>query len=186
VAVPGKAQADLAMFRPVPGVGDPEHYALEIADVVLGQFGMMGRIGDSVRQKQGLAYYAFCSISPGKTQSLWFARAGVDPSKVERATESIREVLRVALASGVTQEELEGTVQLMTGRLALTMQTNAGIAALLQTIAEYDLGLDYVERYPGILARVSREDVQRALAAAIDPDALLVAVAGPDADSEVV
>lgn len=179
VVVPGKAQADIAMFSPVPGARKPEFHALEVADVVLGQLGMMGRIGERVRQKQGLAYYAFSSILPGKTQSLWFSRAGVDPSDVGRASESVRAVLREVIESGISDEELAGSVQLMTGRLALTMQTNAGIAALLQTIAELDLGLDYVERYPTLLAAITRESARQALADAVNPDALLTAVAGP-------
>ena len=59
------------------------------------------------------------------------------------------------------------------------MQTNAGLASLLQTIHEFDLGLDYVERYPSILANVSPESARAALIRAIDPDRLQIAVAGP-------
>ena len=32
---------------------------------ILGQFGMMGRIGESVREKAGLAYYASSSLDMG-------------------------------------------------------------------------------------------------------------------------
>jgi zinc protease len=59
------------------------------------------------------------------------------------------------------------------------MQTNAGIAALLITIAEFGLGLDYVERYPALLNEVSRDNMQSALQRYLDPDALIIAVAGP-------
>jgi predicted Zn-dependent peptidase len=59
------------------------------------------------------------------------------------------------------------------------MQTNAGIASLLQTIHELDLGLDYVERYPSILARVTLDSARAALARAIEPGRLQVAIAGP-------
>jgi len=177
--VPGKEQTDIAMAVPVAGVSAKDYYDLDVANVVLGQFGLMGRIGESVRQKQGLAYYAFCTINPRKTQSLWFVRAGVDPANVDRAIESVIGVVRDAEANGLTVEELDGTRQLMTGRLALTMQTNAGIASLLQTIHEFDLGLDYVERYPSILAGVSLESARAALTRAVDPDRLQIAVAGP-------
>ncbi len=177
----GKSQADVALVSPVVGVHTTDYYALDVADVILGQFGMMGRIGDSVRQKQGLAYYAFCSISPGKTQSLWFSRAGVDPSNVDKAIESVQAVLRDAIDAGFTQDELDGSIQLMTGRLALTMQTNAGIAALLQTIEEYGLGLDYVTEYPKKLADVTLSSANDALRRSLDPDRLLIGVAGPGA-----
>jgi len=179
VVVPGKEQTDIAMAVPVAGVSAKDYYDLDVANVVLGQFGLMGRIGESVRQKQGLAYYAFCTINPRKTQSLWFVRAGVEPANVDRAIHSVLAVVHDAEANGLTAEEIDGTRQLMTGRLALTMQTNAGIASLLQTIHEFDLGLDYVERYPSILANVSPESARAALIRAIDPDRLQIAVAGP-------
>jgi zinc protease len=179
VIIQGKEQSDVALAIPVPGTSSDSYYDFDVANVILGQYGMMGRIGESVRQKQGLAYYAFCAISPRKEQSLWFVRAGVDPVNVERAIESIQGVIRDTESSGFTEEELEGTRQLMTGRLALTMQTNAGIASLLQTIHEFDLGLDYVERYPNILAAVTLDSTRAALAGAIDPARLQVAVAGP-------
>jgi zinc protease len=179
VIIQGKEQSDVALAIPVSGASADTYYDLDVANVILGQYGLMGRIGESVRQKQGLAYYAFCTIAPRKEQSLWFVRAGVDPANVERAIESIQGVIRETEAGGFTDDELEGTRQLMTGRLALTMQTNAGIANLLQTIHEFDLGLDYVERYPGILAAVTLDSARTALAGAIDPARLQVAVAGP-------
>jgi zinc protease len=180
VTVPGKEQADIALAFPVLGVGSRGYYDLEVIDTVLGRYGLMGRIGDSVRQKQGLAYYAFSSISPGQTQSLWFSRAGVDPGNVDRAIESILAVTRDALETGITAEELEGTRQLLTGRMALAMQTNAGIAELLQTIEEFEFGLDYVERYPALLAAVTPESARAALGVSLDLDCIQIAVAGPN------
>jgi zinc protease len=179
VVVEGKEQTDVAMAIPVQGVSAEGYYDLDLANGVLGQYGMMGRVGDSVRQKQGLAYYAYCSITPGKTQSLWFARAGVDPANVDRAIESIMEVVRDATENGLAADELNGTRQLMTGSLALTMQTNNGIAQLLQTIEEFELGLDYVERYPQLLAAVTLESAQQALAQAIDLGRFQIGIAGP-------
>jgi zinc protease len=177
--VPGKEQADIALAFPVRGADQDGYYDLDVADNILGSFGTMGRIGESVREKQGLAYYAYSEISPRRSQSLWHSRAGVDPANVDRTIESILSVLRQAIESGITAEELDGTRQLMTGRLALTMQTNAGIAALLQTIEELNLGMDYVERYPSLLGAVTLDSVRAALAATLDPDRLQIAVAGP-------
>ncbi len=110
---------------------------------------------------------------------MWYANAGVDPSNVERAIESTIDVVREAISNGITADELDGTRQLMTGRLALTMQTNAGIAQLLQTIEEFDLGLDYVSRYPLLLGAVTLQSAQDALARHLLPDKIQVAVAGP-------
>ena len=102
VVVPGKEQADVAIAYPVGGVGATGYYDFKMANAVLGEYGLMGKIGESVRQKQGLAYYAFSTILPGKSQSLWFSRAGVDPANVDRAIESIVAVIEEAMTSGLS------------------------------------------------------------------------------------
>ena len=150
-----------------------------MADAVLGEFGMMGRIGDKVRQQQGLAYYAYCNTSPRQDRSVWSARAGVDPANIELAIDSIRSVVSDAIANGFSEDEVSGTIRLLTGRLALGMETNAGIASILLQIEEFGLGLDYVERYPGLIGAVTPEMARDAIAAYLDPGQFRVAIARP-------
>jgi zinc protease len=175
----GKEQADLALGVTAPAFGSPGWYDLVVADAVLGQFGMMGRIGDSVRQEQGLAYYAYSGIGSRKDRSIWSARAGVDPANIDLAIESILSVVRNAIDRGLTQDEVTGTIQFLTGRLALGMETNAGIAQILQRIEEYDLGLDYVERYPALVGTVTVDSARAALADSIDITRAQTAIARP-------
>jgi zinc protease len=132
-----------------------------------------------VRQRQGLAYYAYSNTSPHLGQSIWHARAGVDPTNVDRAIDSIIAVIRDIAENGLTAAELDGARRLMTGRLALAMQTNAGIAQMLLTIEELELGLDYVERYPSLLETITLDSARAAIAGWLKPDRFVVGVAGP-------
>ena len=50
---------------------------------------MMGRIGDVVREKSGLAYYAYSSLSAGIGPGSWEVSAGVNPQNVKKASELI-------------------------------------------------------------------------------------------------
>jgi zinc protease len=45
---------------------------------------MMGRIGDVVREKSGLAYYAYSSLSAGIGPGSWEVSAGVNPQNVKK------------------------------------------------------------------------------------------------------
>jgi zinc protease len=63
--IPGKSQSDLIIGTNGPMRRDPEFMPVSIGNNILGQFGMMGRIGDVVREKSGLAYYAYSSVSAG-------------------------------------------------------------------------------------------------------------------------
>jgi len=54
----GKSQADLVIGASGPYRKDPEYIADSLGNSALGQFGLGGRIGNVVREKSGLAYYA--------------------------------------------------------------------------------------------------------------------------------
>jgi zinc protease len=177
--LPGKEQADIAIGIPVLARIDPDWYAWRVADAILGEFGMMGRIGDRVRQQQGLAYYAYCNTTPRLDGSIWSARAGVDPDNIDRAINSVRDVVVGAIANGFSEAEVAGTIRLLTGRLALGMETNAGIASILLQIEEFGLGLDYVERYPEIIGAVTADKAKAVIEAWLDPAKFRVAIARP-------
>ncbi len=65
VAMAGKTQVDLVMGAAGPRRNAPEYLAASLGNGVLGRFGLYGRIGDRVRQQEGLAYYAYSSVTRG-------------------------------------------------------------------------------------------------------------------------
>ncbi len=57
--------------------------AANLANNILGVFGMYGRIGAEVREKNGMAYYSYSRIDGGLGPGAWRVVAGVDPSNVD-------------------------------------------------------------------------------------------------------
>ena len=108
---------------------------------------MMGRVGKSVREESGLAYYAYSNLSSGLGPGAWTVSAGVNPANVEKATDLIIRELRRFVENGVTQEELSDSQANFIGRLPLSLESNAGVASALLNIERYQLGLDYYQRY---------------------------------------
>lgn len=178
-SIPGKSQADLAIGFPTLSRLDPEYDAFDTANLILGRLGLMGRLGASVRDRQGLAYYVFSQVEPDRIGGLWVSRAGVDPGNVERAVESIVGEARRLTDEPVADDELADAKSHLTGVLPLALESNGGTAVTLLGIEEYDLGLDYLDRYPDIIANVTALQLQAAVRAHLDPDRLAIAVAGP-------
>ena len=139
----------------------------------------MGRLGASVRDEQGLAYYATSQIEPGPEGSLWLSRAGVDPENIERAITGIRQEVRRLRDEPVSDEELADGKSYLTGILPIALESNAGVAATLLNIQRYDLGLDYIDRYPAIVRALSKQDVLDVARATLDPDRVAIGIAGP-------
>ena len=70
IAMPGKSQSDIAYgFNTIRRL-DPRYYAYWMMNNVLGQFGLGGRLADNIRERQGMAYYAYSTFdaSVGKVR----------------------------------------------------------------------------------------------------------------------
>lgn len=177
--IAGKSQSDLVIGTNGPMRRDPEFMPTSIGNSILGQFGMMGRIGDVVREKSGLAYYAYSSLSAGLGPGSWEVNAGVNPQNVRKAWDLIVDELKRFVQEGVTDDELADTKANFIGRLPISLESNGGVANALLNIERHDLGLDYYLRYEGLVDEVSREAVREAARKFIDPEKLAIAVAGP-------
>ena len=177
--IAGKSQSDLIVGTNGPRRKDAEFFPAMIGNNILGQFGMMGRIGDVVREKSGLAYYAGSSLSAGIGPGSWEVSAGVNPKNVKKASELIVSELKRFVDEGVTADELADVQANFIGRLPLSLESNGGVANALLNIERHDLGLDYYHRYEGLVREVTRDDVLNSAQKFIDPDKLGIAVAGP-------
>jgi zinc protease len=177
--IAGKSQSDIVIGTNGPKRRDPEFMSALLGNNILGQFGMMGRIGDAVREKSGLAYYAYSSLNAGIGPGSWEVSAGVNPRNVKRAWGLIVDELKRFVQDGVTADELADSKANFVGRLPLSLESNGGVANALLNIERHDLGLDYYHRYADLVNEVTREEVLSTARKFIDPDKLAVAVAGP-------
>jgi zinc protease len=179
VEISGKIQSDIVMGVAGPPRKAPNFFAAALGNSVLGQFGMMGRIGDVVREQAGLAYYAYSGLSGGLGPGPWSVAAGVNPANVDQAIDLIQSEIRRFVTEPVTAEELGDSQSSYVGRLPLALESNAGVAAALLNLERYDLGLDYYRRYADLVMSVTVADVLVAAQEYFDPDRLAIAVAGP-------
>ena len=177
--IAGKSQTDLVIGTTGPKRRDHDFMAASLGNSVLGQFGMGGRIGDAVREKAGLAYFAYSSLGAGYEVGTWDVSAGVNPKNVRKATDLIFRELSAFVKQGVTKSELKDSQDNFVGRLPLSLESNSGVAGAMLNIERYDLGLDYLQRYSGLVRRVTREDVRAVAEAYINPGRLVFVSAGP-------
>ena len=175
----GKSQSDIVVGTLGPRRKDEEFLAASLGNSALGQFGMMGRIGNVVREKSGLAYYAYSSLSTGIGPGSWEVSAGVNPKNVKKTIDLIIKELKRFVKSGVTAEELADSQANFIGRLPLSLESNSGVAGAMLNIERYNLGFDYYLRYADRVRAVTREDVLRTARKYIDPECLVIATAGP-------
>lgn len=180
IGLAGKSQSDIVMGLPSISRKAPDFDALSFADLILGGLGLMGRLGDVVRDRDGLAYYVSCSLESLYGPGAWQVHAGVNPSNVDQAIESIRGEIRRIQDEPISDDEENDGKSYLTGILPLALETSGGVARTLQQIELYDLGLDYVDRYPEIVRSLTKAQVQEAARRYMSADDLVVVVAGPE------
>jgi len=174
-----KSQTDIAYGFVSIARSDPGFYAYSLMNNILGQYSLGGRLGDSIRERQGMAYYVSSSLDANLIPGPLMIRAGVNPSNVERAIQSIDAELTTLIATGPTADEVAESKQYLIGSMPRTLETNVGIASFLQAIERFGLGLDYDVRMPDRLRQVTRDDVHDAARRAVDASQAAIVVAGP-------
>ena len=180
VVMADKTQSDLVLGWHAMRRLDPDFDSARVANTVLGVFGMMGRLGANVRERQGMAYYAYSRVSGDSEPGTWVAIAGVNPANVEHAQQAMLDEVKRLQDELVPEDELEDCKRYLTGSVPLQLETNDGVASLLADIEWHKLGLDYLERYPSIITSVTREQVQQVAQKYLDVSAFVLALAGPN------
>ena len=178
-----KAQTDIAYGFTTIRRADPAYEPLRLMNNVLGQYALGGRLGDSIRERQGMAYYVSSAADPNVVEGPLLVRAGVSPANVDRAVASIDEELTRLVRDGVTAGELDDSRRYLIGSMPRALETNAAIATFLQNAEFFGLGTDYDLRLPELLRAVTLDEVNGIARRVIDPARAAVVIAGPYEDS---
>jgi zinc protease len=174
-----RAQVDIAYA--VVGVrrADPDYYAAWVMNNALGQYALGGRLGDSIREKQGMAYYVYSSLDASLAEGPLMIRAGVASADVERTLASIDREITQVRDHGLSVKELDESKRYLIGSIPRQLETNSGIAGFLLSAEFHGLGADYDRRLPGRIDAVTLDDANRVAARLLDPAHAEIAVAGP-------
>jgi zinc protease len=177
-----KSQTEIAYGFTTMARDDPQYYAFSLMNNVFGQYALGGRLGDSIRERQGMAYHVSSTLDANILPGPLVVRAGVNATNVDRAIASIDAEVTALRRDGVTAKELDESRQYLIGAMPRQLETNAGIAQFLQTAEFFGLGLDYDVRLPEYLSAVTLEDVHAAAQQYLDIDTATMVVAGPYAE----
>lgn len=180
-SIPDKSEVDIYIGNP-GGLKrtDPDFYAAQIMNLILGGGGALNsRLGDVVRDKHGLAYNIYSSFHASTGAGPWYVALGVNPKNTDKAVELVKAEIARMRDGGATQREVDDAVAFTTGAHAIALETNAAIAGELMDTEYFKLGLDYPERVTSLYRTVTLEQVNAAATKYLNPEKLVVSIAGP-------
>ena len=178
-SIPGKTQSDIVLGWMGLKRRDADYFSAYVANCILGQFGLMGRMGDYVRDEKGLAYYSYTSLDAGLEAGPWSAIAGVAPENVQAATDAILDEIKRIRQEPVSEQELADVKAFLIGSLPLRLEAKESIAAQIAHMQMHQLGLDYLYHYPQYIESVTAQNVIDVTNKYLEPDAYVISIAGP-------
>jgi zinc protease len=179
VSMMNKSQTDIAYAFVGLRRADPDYYAGWVMNNALGQYALGGRLGDSIRERQGMAYYVYSTLDASLAEGPLMIRAGVAAANVERTVASIERELILVRTDGFTQKELDESKSYLVGSIPRQLETNAGIAGFLLSAEFHNLGVNHDQELPGLISAVALEEVNRVASRLLDPSRAAIVVAGP-------
>ena len=181
LATPDKANAVLASGLIFALRDDaPDYPALLIGNYILGAGALSSRLGDRIRQKEGLSY----GVSSSLTVSSWDPRAALsisaifNPANTPRVERAAREELERLLKDGVTQDELEKAKEGFLQARKVAWANDQALAGTLTYLSHLGRTFAYEAELNRGIQALTPTQVATALRQYIDPNLLFVVVAG--------
>jgi zinc protease len=102
----------------------------------------------------------------------------VKPESRDAAVAATLEEIRRFVAGGMTPKELADEKSSQEGRFKVDLGSNGGIAHAVDAVVYYGLGVEYLDRYPSLIAAVTKEEADSAFRNRVDPDRFTIVSAG--------
>jgi predicted Zn-dependent peptidase len=170
----------------VPGVSreDPDRYTLTILTTLLGG-NSSSRLFNEIREKRGLAYYAYASADVFQDTGSLYALEGVTLNKIEEAIAvTLEEFDKVTQGTGVTSEEVERSKEYVIGKMTLDLEDSASVANMVVRKALLEGQVVTVEEVIEKIRAVDKDSVVALAGRLLDRKKLNLAVVGPFKNEE--
>jgi len=159
---------------------DPDYYALELGNHVLGGAFYATRFYKDLRENSGLVYYVGSSFNIGKTRSTYEVNYGCDPPNVSKAKQIVENDLKEMRTSLVTPHELEQAKAMLMREIPLSEASLQSIAGGLLSRSINDLPLDEPTVAAKKYLQLTAEDIKNAFSKWVRPEDFVIVTEGPN------
>jgi zinc protease len=157
---------------------NPDFYALQVMNYILGGGGFASRLMDNIRVNRGLAYSVSSGFSPGLEPGPFAVTLETKNRSSDEAVEQVVAEMQRIRKEPVTPTELSDAKSYLIGSFPRKMDSLSKRAWLMSYAEFYGLGLDYPWRYPDLIQNLTPGDIQRVAEKYLHPDKYLLVVVG--------
>ncbi len=158
---------------------NPDYYALQLGDHVLGGGFYATRLYRDLRQKTGYVYNVDNALHATETRATYSVTYGCDPENVSKARLLVERDLVAMRTTDVTEAELQQAKALLLRQITMSESSEDAVASGFVARALVGLPLDESIRAAQRYYALSAEQVRAAFQKWIRPDAFVQVVRGP-------
>jgi len=158
---------------------NPDYYALELGNHVLGGAFYATRLYRDLREKTGLVYTVGSSFDVGLTRSLYTVKYGCLPQNVSKARAIVERNLKEMQTSLIPSDQLQQTKALLLREIPLSESSVESIATGLIRRAIYNLPLNEPIIAAHRYLKLTPEEVRAAFLKWLRPGDLVQVTQGP-------
>jgi zinc protease len=153
---------------------------LEIGNFILGGGTLSSRLGDRIRQKEGLSYGVTSSVSiPSRGDDARFTiNAITNPENIDAVEKAAMEELNRFIELGPTEQELADAKKAYLEARKIGRASDGAIAGQLASNLDLGRSMAYVAKEEKQIEQLTPTDVQKAFKKYIDPKKLVIIRAG--------
>lgn len=157
---------------------DPDRYALQLMNFILGGGSFTSRMTERVRSDEGLAYSVGSYYQAGQRVGTFAARTQTRVDATARTIEIMRDTIEGMRAAPPTEEELNLAKDSYINRYVFQFQDPESVVSQLMDLEYYDRPRDQLETYLGRIRAVSSADIHRVAQKHLHPDSMVLVVVG--------
>ncbi|HEX4230608.1 MAG TPA: pitrilysin family protein [Bryobacteraceae bacterium] len=158
---------------------NPEYYALQLGNHVLGGGFYATRLYRDLREKAGLVYNIDDSVTAGQTRAQYSVSYGCDPQNVSKARAMVEQDLRDMQKNNVTPAELQQAKALLLRQIPLAESSEDNLAAGMVARARIGLPLDEPQNAAKRYFAMTADEVRAAFSKWVNPGDFVQVVRGP-------
>ncbi len=155
---PGSVQTNIRIGGPAVGRTHPDFPKLALANLVFGGY-FVSRLVDNIRERRGYTYSPHSGVQQQRLASFFAVQADVATEVTGPALVEIRYELGRMLAGPLEEAELLSAKRFLSGTLSMSIQTQAGLASYLTTLASRNLPIQYLREFPAAVEVLTEADV---------------------------
>lgn len=168
----------------LPGIriDDPDYFAADIMNFILGSSGFGSRLTEIVREKNGLTYGIYTGMEMMDHAAMFTLSTSTENKNVEKVIDLSRKEFERIKAEEVSAQEIKDAQSYLIGSMPLGLTSTDQIAGTMLTFQRYNLPKNYLDIREEGLRKVTAGDVKRAANRLLDLSKLSIIMVGDPAN----